>query len=68
MSTAVHNAHGDHINFGDLTPYLIYDIRSRTEDAAPEPDDTNIKRTYPGPRRNIHVDIDVKVGLGTRKV
>jgi hypothetical protein len=24
MSTAVHNAHGAQINFGDLTPYLTY--------------------------------------------
>ncbi len=25
MSTAVHNARGAQINFGDLTPYLTYD-------------------------------------------
>jgi hypothetical protein len=49
MSTAVHNAHGAQINFGDLTLYLAYDIRPRTEEAAPGPDDTNIKRRFQGP-------------------
>ncbi len=38
MSTAVHNAHRDHINLGDIIPYSIsftvYDIRPRTDEAA----------------------------------
>jgi hypothetical protein len=31
LSTAVHNAHGAQINFGDLTPYLTNDEDTQNE-------------------------------------
>jgi hypothetical protein len=31
MSTAVQNAHGDQINFEDLTPYLIFGLTDQSK-------------------------------------